>query len=47
LWALRKSLNDAPDSTEALVKRLKQAKTNEEFLDSLELKSPRQTTPVS
>ncbi|SMP26262.1 transcription termination factor Rho [Laceyella tengchongensis] len=47
LWALRKSLNDAPDSTEALIKRLKQAKTNEEFLGSLELKSPRQTTPVS
>lgn len=49
LWTLRKSMTDGNEYTEALVKRLKNTKTNQEFLDSLtvEAKPPRRTTTVS
>lgn len=53
IWALRKTMNDSPDVTEALLKKLKDTKTNEEFLASLEASSqsstrrPRSTVPQS
>lgn len=47
LWMLRKSLSDSNEYTEALVRRLKNTKSNEEFLSSLHLKSSRSTTSVS
>jgi transcription termination factor Rho len=47
LWQLRKTLGESAECTEALIKRLKNTKTNAEFLASLEPKGLRQTTPVS
>ncbi|WP_131923957.1 transcription termination factor Rho [Hazenella coriacea] len=38
LWMLRKSLTDSNEYTEALVKRLKNTKSNEDFLASIEPK---------
>lgn len=38
LWLLRKSLTDSNEYTEALVKRLKNTKSNEDFLASIEPK---------
>ncbi|MEJ9310012.1 transcription termination factor Rho [Priestia megaterium] len=35
LWAIRKSMADAPDFVEKFLKRLRQAKTNEEFFSML------------
>jgi len=35
VWMLRKSMNDSIDVTESFLKRLGEAKTNQEFLDSL------------
>lgn len=39
VWALRKSMNDSHDYTEAFVKKLADTKTNQEFLDSLDTPS--------
>ena len=39
LWALRKTMSDHPDFTEGFLRKLKQTKTNEEFLASLESSS--------
>lgn len=36
LWALRKTMSDHPDFTEGFLRKLKQTKTNEEFLATLE-----------
>jgi transcription termination factor Rho len=47
LWMIRKSLNDSSDYTEAMVKRLKNTESNEEFLASIELKPHRTKTSVS
>lgn len=47
LWMIRKSLNDSSDYTEAMVKRLKNTESNEEFLASIEFKSHRTKTSVS
>jgi transcription termination factor Rho len=35
LWAIRKSMADAPDFGEKFLKRLRQTKTNEEFFSML------------
>ena len=47
LWMLRKSLNDSSDYTEAMVKKLKNTESNEEFLASFEIRTPRTKTSVS
>jgi transcription termination factor Rho len=47
LWMIRKSLNDSSDYTEAMVKRLKNTESNEEFLASIEIKPHRTKTSVS
>jgi transcription termination factor Rho len=39
VWALRKSMNDSHEYTEAFVKKLADTKTNQEFLDSLDTPS--------
>ncbi len=36
IWALRKTMNDSPEVTEALLRKLRDTKTNEEFLATLE-----------
>jgi len=36
VWALRKGMNDSHDYTEAFIKKLAEAKTNQEFLESLD-----------
>jgi transcription termination factor Rho len=38
VWALRKGMNDSYEYTEQFIKKLAEAKTNQEFLDSLEVK---------
>jgi len=38
IWALRKSMNDSHEFTEAFIKKLAETKTNREFLDTLEPK---------
>nr|WP_106406296.1 transcription termination factor Rho [Bacillus marinisedimentorum] len=35
LWAIRKSMSDAPDFVERFMKRLRQTKTNEDFFDMM------------
>ncbi|NOV02474.1 transcription termination factor Rho [Paenibacillus planticolens] len=35
IWALRKGMNDSHEYTESFIKKLAEAKTNQEFLDSL------------
>ncbi|MBP1964084.1 transcription termination factor Rho [Paenibacillus aceris] len=35
VWALRKGMNDSHEYTESFIKKLAEAKTNQEFLDSL------------
>ncbi|NDI34804.1 transcription termination factor Rho [Chengkuizengella sediminis] len=35
IWLLRKNMNDAPDFTDAFLKRLSNSKTNQEFLSTL------------
>ncbi|MCL6599681.1 transcription termination factor Rho [Alicyclobacillus macrosporangiidus] len=37
VWAIRKSMGDNPDFTELFIRKFKHYKTNQEFLDSLEL----------
>lgn len=37
IWALRKSIHDSNEFTEAFIKKLSETKTNQEFLDSLEV----------
>jgi transcription termination factor Rho len=36
IWAIRKSMNDSHEYTEAFIKKLADTKTNQEFLDSIE-----------
>ncbi|KIL38605.1 transcription termination factor Rho [Gordoniibacillus kamchatkensis] len=36
IWAIRKSMNDSHEYTEAFLKKLAETKTNQEFLDSIE-----------
>ncbi|GIQ71336.1 transcription termination factor Rho [Xylanibacillus composti] len=43
IWALRKTMNDSPDVTEALLKKLRETKTNDEFLASLDSTAPSTT----
>lgn len=38
IWAIRKSMNDSHEFTEAFIKKLGDTKTNREFLDTLEVK---------
>ncbi len=45
VWMLRKSMNDSADVTESFLKKLGEAKTNQEFLDSLG-KAPAAHKPV-
>jgi transcription termination factor Rho len=40
VWALRKSMNDSHEYTEAFLKRLAETKTNAEFLAGLDIKEP-------
>lgn len=37
IWALRKSIHDSNEFTEAFIKKLGETKTNQEFLDNLEV----------
>lgn len=47
LWALRKSMLDTQEYTETFIKKLQNTKTNQEFLDTLELQTPRKPASVS
>ncbi|MDF2815449.1 MAG: transcription termination factor Rho [Paenibacillus sp.] len=38
IWAIRKNMNDSHEFTESLIKKIGEAKTNQEFLDALEVK---------
>jgi transcription termination factor Rho len=40
IWALRKNLQESHEFTEAFIKKLADSKTNQEFLDTLESKTP-------
>jgi len=40
VWAIRKSMQDSHEYTEALVKKLGETKTNEEFLKTIETRKP-------
>ncbi|CEH30731.1 transcription termination factor Rho [Aneurinibacillus migulanus] len=44
IWALRKSIHDSNEFTEAFIKKIAEAKTNQEFLDSLDLESTRNSS---
>lgn len=35
LWALRKSMSDSPDFAEKFLRKLRQSKTNEEFIETI------------
>lgn len=47
LWALRKSMNDSHEFTESFIRKLSQTKTNQEFLESIELNGKPRTRTVS
>jgi transcription termination factor Rho len=47
IWALRKSMNDSHEFTEAFIKKLAETKTNREFLDTLEPKPDSKKTKNS
>ncbi|MDF2668368.1 MAG: transcription termination factor Rho [Paenibacillus sp.] len=38
IWAIRKNMNDSHEFTETLIKKIGDAKTNQEFLDAFEVK---------
>lgn len=46
LWLLRKTMSDSNEYTEALVRKLKNTKNNEEFLGTLQAPTPRKATTV-
>lgn len=35
LWAIRKSMSDSPDFVEKFLRKLKQSKTNDEFVEMI------------
>ncbi|WP_027415235.1 transcription termination factor Rho [Aneurinibacillus terranovensis] len=43
IWALRKSIHDSNEFTEAFIRKLKSTKTNQEFLDSLVVEQVKKT----
>ncbi|BAU26440.1 transcription termination factor Rho [Aneurinibacillus soli] len=43
VWALRKSIHDNNEFTEAFIKRLNDSKTNQEFLDAIPLEAAKKT----
>jgi transcription termination factor Rho len=47
VWALRKGMNDSHEYTESFIKKLGEAKTNQEFLDSLASPSTGTSTGAS
>lgn len=47
VWALRKGMNDSHEYTESFIKKLGEAKTNQEFLDSLASPSTGASTSAS
>jgi transcription termination factor Rho len=47
LCIIRKTMADGSEYAEAFIKRLKNTKTNQEFLSSIEIKSPHKPTAVS
>lgn len=47
VWALRKGMNDSHEYTESFIKKLGEAKTNQEFLDSLASPSTGASTGAS
>lgn len=47
IWALRKSMNDSHEFVEAFLKKVRETKTNEEFLASLEARDESATADAS
>ncbi len=46
LWAIRKSMNDSQEYVESFLKKLAETKTNEEFLQSIEVKDGKTVAPA-
>ncbi|MCG7410728.1 transcription termination factor Rho [Paenibacillus sp. ACRRX] len=40
LWAIRKNMNESPEFVDQFIKKIRDTKTNEEFLEKLESKEP-------